>query len=509
MAGRSSVWSVAAVLICAFSLVLADVNATLVNEADAAFKARQFTKADSMYSQAIREGAEGYIYCKRAVVRRAQSKYTEALQDMTSCLESKDLADNTRASYQLRQKADLLLLTGQVDLAQKELKSIKKSALTPSEVEEKAAMTKRAKTARELQKKMPTNDMGALRELLSITKFDYHQMDSICTRALRAQNVDVMQLAAQKMKDAFPDDAQAMVHAAQALLLIGDPTRAYQHMRHAMDLDPDNSDALKVFRRMRLIKKLDEGLDAAEQRGDWAAVLEVDGDRRDLDLPSVLKMKIAFLQCRGGVKTGSDGVGRCTKALSLAQRFSNASTRHTILLLRSEAHQDADDLDAATADVQKVLSEEPNHQEAHGRMQALEKARRMADRVDHYKVLGVPRTADDKTIKRAHRKLAMQYHPDRAENEEQRAEYEEKFTAIGMSYEVLSTPEKRAAYDRGDDEQQGGFPGGGFHGGFPGFMFGGGFQQQPRGFRTQHSSGGHQQFHQRSGSGPTFTFRRG
>ena len=68
----------------------------------------------------------------------------------------------------------------------------------------------------------------------------------------------------------------------------------------------------------------------------------------------------------------------------------------------------------------------------------------MATDRDYYEVLGVPRGAGTEEIKRAFRKLAMQYHPDRNKS----ANAEERFKAISEAYEVLSDPERRAAYDR-------------------------------------------------------------
>ncbi|MEO1311905.1 MAG: molecular chaperone DnaJ [Pseudomonadota bacterium] len=64
---------------------------------------------------------------------------------------------------------------------------------------------------------------------------------------------------------------------------------------------------------------------------------------------------------------------------------------------------------------------------------------------DYYDILGVERGADDKAIKSAFRKAAMQYHPDRNPDD---AEAERKFKEAGEAYEVLSDPQKRAAYDR-------------------------------------------------------------
>ncbi|MCX7970728.1 MAG: J domain-containing protein [Negativicutes bacterium] len=67
--------------------------------------------------------------------------------------------------------------------------------------------------------------------------------------------------------------------------------------------------------------------------------------------------------------------------------------------------------------------------------------------VDYYRVLGVERTAGDKEIKSAYRRLARQYHPDLHQGEEKR-KAEEKFKQINEAYEVLSDPEKRRRYDQ-------------------------------------------------------------
>jgi DnaJ-class molecular chaperone len=64
---------------------------------------------------------------------------------------------------------------------------------------------------------------------------------------------------------------------------------------------------------------------------------------------------------------------------------------------------------------------------------------------DYYDVLGVPRSASEKDIRQAYRKLARQYHPDLNPNDKQA---EAKFKEIGQAYEVLSDVEKRKGYDR-------------------------------------------------------------
>jgi len=81
---------------------------------------------------------------------------------------------------------------------------------------------------------------------------------------------------------------------------------------------------------------------------------------------------------------------------------------------------------------------------------------------DYYEVLGVGRSADAAELKRAYRKLAMEYHPDRNPS----ADAAEKFKEINLAYEVLSDDQKRAAYDRFGHA---GVEGAGGPGGFDGF----------------------------------------
>lgn len=110
---------------------------------------------------------------------------------------------------------------------------------------------------------------------------------------------------------------------------------------------------------------------------------------------------------------------------------------------------------------------------------------------DYYQVLGVPRDADEATLKKAYRKGAVKWHPDKwsSKSDEEKKMAEEKFKEIAEAYEVLTDPEQKAVYDRYGEEglKAGGVPpepegdmpynfnfGGGQGGsGFSGFNFGG------------------------------------
>ncbi len=86
---------------------------------------------------------------------------------------------------------------------------------------------------------------------------------------------------------------------------------------------------------------------------------------------------------------------------------------------------------------------------------------------DYYEVLGVNKNASAAELKKAYRRLAMKYHPDRNTGDDH-AQAEEKFKEAKEAFEVLNDEQKRAAYDQfghaGVDPSMGGGPGG-FHGG--------------------------------------------
>src|SRR5436309_3369473 len=114
---------------------------------------------------------------------------------------------------------------------------------------------------------------------------------------------------------------------------------------------------------------------------------------------------------------------------------------------------------------------------------------------DYYDILGVKRDADEEEIKKAYRKLAVKFHPDKNPGDKAA---EESFKELGEAYEVLNDSQKRAAYDQyghaAFDRRAGGFARGGFHdpfevfrevfggGGLFGDLFGGGSEDpsQPR-----------------------------
>ena len=181
----------------------------------------------------------------------------------------------------------------------------------------------------------------------------------------------------------------------------------------------------------------------------------------------------------------------CDEALTL--------NPHSLPALISKARRQlsTDDFEAAISTLNAAKEHHGNSDKIQKLLQEAQTLLKRSKQKDYYKVLGVPRDADERDIKKAMRREAKKFHPDKATSQGiSKEEAEKKMAAVNEAYEVLSDPELRARFDRGDDPNdptQGGqgqpfqgspFGGGGGHQ----FMFrqgggrSGGFQFQGGGF---------------------------
>jgi len=204
------------------------------------------------------------------------------------------------------------------------------------------------------------------------------------------------------------------------------------------------------------------------------------------------------------LKEFKDALADCDKAIQINENYAKAFLR------RGEIKMELGEYEEATRDFNQCHQLDPNLG-ARQRIKDAEKEAKKAARKDYYKILGVEKTAGDDEIKKAYKKLALRWHPDKnGQDEETRAAAEIKFKDINEAYSVLSDQQKKQRYDSGVDlDDMGGFGGGGFDpnvifqtffgggGGFGGFgggedPFGGGGHSHgfPGGFHSNGGGGG-------------------
>jgi DnaJ family protein C protein 3 len=173
---------------------------------------------------------------------------------------------------------------------------------------------------------------------------------------------------------------------------------------------------------------------------------------------------------------GQKATTYCEEALSLNE-FSLYG-----LLSKAQRAMDAEEYEACIGTLKTAKEHHSGAQKIEALLRKAEIALKRSKEKDYYKVLGVPHDADELQIKAAYRKMTKLYHPDKAvKSGVTKEQAEKKMAAINEAYEVLSDPELKARFDRGDDPNS--HEGHGQH--FQGNPFGGGhhffFQQGPGG----------------------------
>ncbi|KAJ5435867.1 Tetratricopeptide-like helical [Penicillium cf. griseofulvum] len=266
-------------------------------------------------------------------------------------------------------------------------------------------------------------------------------------------------------------DPDAMMIRARAFYALGETEQAQKLLKVCLGLDPDMKQAIKLLRIVqKLARTKEEGnnaFKAKDYRGAidlWAQALEVDPSNKDMNAKILGNRAQAYIN----LKEYDSAIQDCTEALRLDPGYLKA------MKCRAKAHGKAGNWEEAIRDYKSVAESNPGESGIAEEIREAEFELKKSQRKDYYKILGIDKDASDQEIKKAYRKLAILYHPDKNRDG---AAGDEKFKEIGEAYENLIDPQKRAAFDNGDDLRDpadmfggGGFGGGGFHGGFPGGM---------------------------------------
>ncbi|OQE30133.1 hypothetical protein PENFLA_c003G06238 [Penicillium flavigenum] len=256
-------------------------------------------------------------------------------------------------------------------------------------------------------------------------------------------------------------DPDAMMIRARAFYALGESEQAQKLLKMCLGLDPDMKQAIKLLRIVqKLARTKEEGNNAFKAKDYhraielWAQALEVDPSNKDMNAKILGNRAQAYIN----LKEYDSAIQDCTEALRLDPGYTKA------MKCRAKAHGKAGNWEEAVRDYKSVAENNPSEPGIAEEIHEAEFELKKAQRKDYYKILGVGKDASDQEIKKAYRKLAIQYHPDKNRDG---AAGDEKFKEIGEAYETLIDSQKRAAYDNGDELREG-MPGG-MHGGMHGF----------------------------------------
>lgn len=288
----------------------------------------------------------------------------------------------------------------------------------------------------------------------------------------------------------YSDNPDLLCVRGKALYGSGQIEAALKHFAEALRLDPDHSASRKMRQKIKELEKVKEAGKEAFVAGKYKEACELYTQALAVD-PDNAEVAVTLYTNRATARFKTDdfhgAIEDCDRALDSQPRHLKA------LLRRAACRMELEDWRAAIADYESAHNIEPEDASIKQQLRNAKVELKKAGRKCLYKMLGVTRRASDHEIKKAYKKMAMQFHPDRhsGASDEEKAEMEVKFKEIGEAFEVLSDPQKKQRWDNGEtlDEINGqssgrqsrggidpsdifrmysGGGGGGFRGGFPG-----------------------------------------
>ncbi|KAL7265114.1 hypothetical protein ACSBR1_002963 [Camellia fascicularis] len=282
------------------------------------------------------------------------------------------------------------------------------------------------------------------------------------------------------------NNLEALLLRGHAYYYLADHDVASRHFRKGLHLDPEHHELKKAYFGLKNLLKKTKSAEENENKGklrlaveDYKAALALDPNH----LAHNVHLHLGLCKVLVRLGRGKDAVSGCTEVLDIDEELVEA------LVQRGEARLLIEDWEGAVADLKSEVEKSPQDTHIREALMRAERSLKLSQRKGWYKILGLSKTASISEIKRAYKKLALQWHPDK--NVDNREEAETKFREIAAAYEVLGDEEKRTRYDRGEDIEDIGmgtggggfnpFGGGGqqftfhFEGGFPGGSFPGGF----------------------------------
>ncbi|CEP11936.1 hypothetical protein [Parasitella parasitica] len=464
----------------------------------------KFNDALISFDAAIRQEPDNYLtYFKRATAYLSLGRNSAATDDFTTILNLKPDFDKA-----LMERARIYAKEGQFESALADLKVYMANHPNDKGAENLLNAVNMAESA--------VNQASVEKE-----KGDYEKCISLVTSASRTapmfSKARLLRAQCHVAKGEIDEAAGDFARVAQLnpsdpniLMLLSkinfyslyEPQGALTHIKQCLYYDPEQKQCKHLFKKM---KKLSKDLTSIEKdielkkyatasnrligtTNRQGILPEIDADFEALKqelkvetLPKRLHFKCYQLACKlhGEQKEKDEEKieSWCSKVLEIQDDDVNALTyRGEILLNRKE-------YEAAVSDLEKAneISGGRDQRLRHLLQKAQQKLK-LSKKKDYYKMLDVSPNADSREIKKAYRKKAHEWHPDKYNGDLDKEQVEKKMAEINQAYEVLSDADMRQQYDNGFDpydpeQSNGGGPPPGY-GGFP-------FQQRQGGFTFQ------------------------
>ena len=414
-----------------------------------AFKATNYTAAIKYYSDALKIRKKGSYYSNRSVCYIKLNKLDEALQD---ALKGKEIEPDFYRAYTRASK--IYLMRGNIKLAievvtqglkrvpegealRKELQVLQVISLYENKMQnliEKKKYKEALSPLEMIQEKCNDDDSLVLKKV-----------KLLCWATETEEARKYVQSEQNRLRKMFPIQFEAQM--AIVASYNNDFENAKKYIYTGFRNDPENATLIMIFKKVKKLEKAKQKAnDLLEQRRYNEAIQKY--DEAILIDPENNKFNSLLL---GNKSTCFKRLNKKNEAMiALKEAIRINPTYGKGYLKISDLEEYSGDFDAARDSIMKAKELDPSL-DVDTRLQRVTQKVNSEEKSDHYKTLGVNRKATIDQIKKAYKKLAMKWHPDRhSRNEADKKKAAKKFKNIVKAKEVLTDLKKRNSYDLGD-----------------------------------------------------------
>ncbi|DAZ98153.1 TPA: hypothetical protein N0F65_005619 [Lagenidium giganteum] len=423
--------------------------------AENAFASGDSKQAISLLSKLIElEPRNERNYYKRFRAYLSERKYAQALNDLTSALDV-----NPSYKQGMMQRGKLYMMLGQCTEAVSDFQKLVQ--LHPGDASAKEQYEKSNECAAYMNQAEQAQSRGDYASAHAyLTKvIEDHAISSVQLLLERAQISVSMGQAYDAIADLGtilkldPSSLPALQLRGEVLYSLGDKQSldaALTHYRQGLHSDPEHKGLKKLYRQLKKLLKFIGNADDAIERHTYQeateelqSALEVDPSHHAMNKDLLYKLCV----CHMHLKEYEKAQLACNAVLQVDQNHAAAHFKLSEALLGKEQFEDA------VRHARRAAELDDNNREYVEAVHRAEAALKQSKNKNYYKILSVPRDASKAEIKKAYRKQALEWHPDKHADKEEsiREEINKKFHDIAEAYEVLSDDDMRARYDRGED----------------------------------------------------------
>lgn len=433
-------------------------------EGNTEFTKRNYEKAISSYTKAINLQEKAPYFSNRAFCYMKTNRLEDGLNDALYAIK---IDPTFFRSYS--RASQIYLMKGEIDVAEQilskgiafvtdgeklrnEMNNLKVIRLHSTKMKDLYAQ-KRYKEAlsplEQIMEKCPEDDNLVLQKI-----------DLLCLGNSLEDAIKFTEENEKKLNKMYPP--QFYTQISKVHRYNNDLVKAKSYAQMGLKNDPDSAQLKKDFKFVKLLENektiatnLFKSGKYEEASDKYLELTKLDPENGKFN--AVLTANRATCFKKLGKK--AEALASLKEAVQFDDKYGKA------FLKRADIEEEDGEYEAARDSIVTAKELDPSL-DIDGRLQRVTKKLNSQEKKDYYKVLGIQKNATEKDIKKAYRKLAMKWHPDKhSQDEDSKKKANKMFREINEANDVLSNPEKRRRYDMGGFDMANGMGGSGFGGG--------------------------------------------